>query len=314
MSKLKFVKMHGQGNDFVIIDSLNDDINLSNEVISSVCDRHFGIGADGLIFIRKSGAADFFMDYYNQDGTTAEMCGNGIRCMAGYLVMHDYCKKNDFTIDTRAGIKNISVFENNATGKKDLKNISIRVDMGKPVFEPDKIPVDIKNPDMKPEAAVYAGTGASAPVKNIPLKVYGWPLEVCGNLFKINCVSMGNPHCVIFLDDEVNLESVPLSQWGSAIENHPLFPAKTNVEFIKIIGGQVYMRVWERGVGETLACGTGACASAVCAISLGKTARNDVKVFLPGGMLSVSWEGQGSPVFLEGGVKIVFEGIYYINK
>ncbi|MBM3699932.1 MAG: diaminopimelate epimerase [Actinobacteria bacterium] len=314
MSSIKFVKMHGQGNDFVIIDALNDDIILSSEVISCICDRHFGIGADGLIFIRKSASADFFMDYYNQDGTTAEMCGNGIRCMAGYIITHNYSLKDNFTIDTRAGIKNISVFENNNTGKKDLKNISIKVDMGKPVFEPGKIPVNIENPDMNSTAAAKAGTGASEQVKNTPLKVYSWPLEACGNLFKINCVSMGNPHCVIFLDDNTELNSIPLKKWGSAIENHPLFPAKTNVEFIKITGGQVYMRVWERGVGETLACGTGACASAVCTISLGKTASNDVKVFLPGGMLSVLWDGNESPVFLEGCVKTVFEGIYYINQ
>ena len=311
MSKIKFVKMHGQGNDFVIIDALSQDLNLSNEAISNVCDRHFGIGADGLIFIRKSGSADFFMDYYNQDGTTAEMCGNGIRCMAGYIIMRGYSEKKDFTIDTRAGIKNISVFDNNTTKIKDLKNISIRVNMGKPIFEPDKIPVDIKKLDTNTETG---NMGALQAGKNIALKIYDLPLKVYEKLVKINCVSMGNPHCVIFLDDEESLETVPLAKWGSAVENHPLFPAKTNVEFIKIIGGQLHMRVWERGVGETLACGTGACASAVCAISLSKINSNDVKVFLPGGMLSILWEGQGHPVFLEGGVKKVFEGIYYINE
>ncbi len=311
MSELKFVKMHGQGNDFVIIDALNDDIVLSSEIISSICNRHFGIGADGLIFIRKSGTADFFMDYYNQDGTTAEMCGNGIRCVAGYIITHGYCKKNDFTIDTRAGIKNISVFENDTSGKKNLKNINIRVDMGKPVFEPDKIPVDTKilYADIK-----TGSSDSSLKDKNIALKIYDWPLKACENLFKINCVSMGNPHCVIILNEEVSLNSIPLSKWGRAIENHPFFPAKTNVEFVKISGQHLHMRVWERGVGETLACGTGACASAVCAIALNKTESNDVKVFLPGGMLSISWDRMESPVFLEGGVEIVFEGIYYINQ
>ncbi|MBN1299435.1 MAG: diaminopimelate epimerase [Actinobacteria bacterium] len=313
MKKIDFVKMNGQGNDFIIIDAVNNDAVLLGDVIAKMCDRHFGIGADGLILVKKSDKADFFMDYYNQDGSTAEMCGNGIRCMAGFIRKYNLLQKLEFSINTRAGIKNINL---SFIPGKDLADISeslvIKVSMGSPVFEPDEIPVNI-NADFNKNIPIDK-KGPDKVKKSIKgIIVHDYPLEVCGRIFKINCVSMGNPHCIIYLDPETDINSIPLEKWGSAIETHKIFPNKANVEFISINSGQIFMRVWERGVGETLACGTGACASAVCSMALGKINTGMVKVNLPGGALDISWDGNGSSVFLSGTVEFVFEGSYFLK-
>ena len=293
MNNISFSKLNGQGNDFIIIDALDKKFDLPAKLISSMCDRHFGIGADGLILVRESESADFFMDYYNQDGSPAERCGNGIRCMARFIIDNDLWSGKKLKIETRAGIKSIEIyFDKNTRVTGDIK-----VNMGKPVFEPAKIPVNIKNSSWIDDRFIM-----------------GYPLIVDDKEFLINCVSMGNPHCVIFLDDRTDINRFPVDTLGPVIEKHPIFPNKTNVEFIKIENkNEILMRVWERGVGETLACGTGACASAVCAIKLEKAGKPEIMVRLTGGNLNIYWEGNDSDVFLEGTVEHVFNGEYILK-
>ena len=292
MNIINFSKLHGQGNDFIIIDAISREISLAKEEILKMCDRHFGIGADGLILARKLKDDCFFMDYYNSDGTVAEMCGNGIRCMARFLLDKKLASAgNTLKIDTRAGLKFVEFSDGG------LKEGLIKVNMGKAIFEPDRIPVNIDKKFLID--GFFAG---------------GHLLKTEAGEVIINCVSMGNPHCVIFLDDRDDLERIPLDVWGPLLENNEVFPNKTNVEFIKIKSDhEILMRVWERGVGETMACGTGACASAVCAIALKKIKTSRVGVILPGGNLTIYWESPDSPVFLEGETGYVFEGQYLIE-
>jgi diaminopimelate epimerase len=307
MDTINFSKLHGQGNDFIIIDAIYREIHLEKAEIFKMCDRHFGIGADGIILVRKLKNGCFFMDYYNADGTVAEMCGNGIRCMARFLIDKKLADGGKtLKIDTRAGLKSVEFSDSGpSTGKKALEgpvskgehSVFVKVNMGNAIFEPQKIPVSIDKKSLID--GFFAGK---------------YLLKTQDGEFIINCVSMGNPHCVIFLEDNTDLAKIPLSKWGPAIENNSIFPNKTNVEFIKVIGsGKIQMRVWERGVGETMACGTGACASAVCAIVTGKINTSSVDVILPGGSQTIYWDGQpGSPVFLEGQTGYVFEGQYYM--
>ncbi len=280
MKKINFSKLNGQGNDFILIDGIKDDIKLDQRKVSSLCDRHFGIGADGLIVVLGSQEADFKMAYYNADGSVAEMCGNGIRCMARFLHDKSICLKEKMDIETLAGIKKVYL----RTGEDGVQRI--KVNMGKPDFVPSSIPVNIKGLD----------------------EVFNYRLEAEGKVFMVNLVSMGNPHCVILAEDE--LDCVDLKKWGFLLENHHLFPQKANIEFIRISGSDlIEMRVWERGVGETLACGTGACASAVAAIKLGKVDGRKVRVKVPGGTLDILWDNAGW-VYLEGTVSYVFDGEY----
>ncbi len=280
---VSFSKLHGQGNDFIVIDDTCNQNHISQKEIAHMCHRRLGIGADGLIMVRKSESADFQMLYYNADGSVAEMCGNGIRCMARFLYEKGIFVHKTIAIETLAGIKKITM--RTAGGKVQ----TIKVNMGKPAFEPSMIPADIKGLDA----------------------VFGYKLTLGKDTYSIHLVSMGNPHCVIFHHtalDEINLETL-----GPALEQHPLFPQKTNVEFVRVVSKDlIEMRVWERGVGETLSCGTGACACAVAAIKLGKIPQNTVKVRVPGGMVDVLWDDQGW-VYLEGPVQFVFDG-QYCNK
>jgi diaminopimelate epimerase len=286
MNTIEFSKFNGQGNDFVIIDCLKNNCNISRELISEMCDRNFGIGADGLIIIKKSKIADFKMDYYNQDGSIAEMCGNGIRCMARFIYDKDISKKDKLTIETLAGIKKISI--------SPLLAHEITVDMGVPEFNPDKIPVKIDKKNLVSDGIV----------KNYSLKVNS-------KKFLINCVSMGNPHCVIFFENDIDMAKIPIEKWGPEIELNPMFPNKTNVEFVKIKNEtELLMRVWERGVGETLACGTGACAAGVFSLLLEKIKSSRIVANLPGGKLNIYWKGIGNSVNLEGNVNHVFDGRY----
>jgi diaminopimelate epimerase len=291
MNIINFSKLHGQGNDFIIIDAISREISLAKEEILKMCDRHFGIGADGLILARKLKDGCFFMDYYNSDGTVAEMCGNGIRCMARFLLDKKLAEGKAIKIDTRAGLKFVEFSD------CGLKEGLIKVNMGKAIFEPDKIPVNID------EKFLIDGFFAGQ-----------YLLKTEYGEFIINCVSMGNPHCVIFIGDSADLEKIPLHKWGPLIENNEIFPNKTNVEFIKVKSdNEVLMRVWERGVGETMACGTGACASAVCAILSKKIKTTRASVILPGGKLTIYWEGPDYPVFLEGETGYIFEGRYFLD-
>lgn len=276
---IQFHKMHGTKNDFVVFHDLEKKIQLSPEQVTKLCDRREGVGADGVIVVRESNVADFFMDYINSDGTIAEMCGNGIRCVAKYVFDNSLSTKKSLKVETRAGVKPLDLIIDKS-GKVDR----VKVDMGAPIFDPQLIPADIKD-------------------RNAPILDY--PVEVAHHKFYCNLVSMGNPHCVIFAED--NLDYLTRT-YGPMLETHPVFPAKTNVEFCKVLGpNKLLMRVWERGSGETFSCGTGACASAVASTLKGFT-KGETTVELLGGPLSVSWKGNTNSVIMTGKSEIVYVG------
>lgn len=278
MQTLKFTKMQGLGNDFIIIKEkeLPESCNRNNLAIK-LCDRRLGIGADGLIILQgKAIDTDFEWDFYNSDGTIAEMCGNGMRCFAKYLVENNITEKKEFSVKTLAGTI-IPKVNNDGT---------ITVNMGNPIFTPEKVPVQSEN----------------TPVLNEKL-------EVQNKEFSFNAISMGNPHCIIF---ESGAPKEFALQYGYDIEHHPLFPKKTNVEFVKVLSqNEITIDVWERGCGITQACGTGACAS-VTACILNNLTSNKVKANLPGGALTIEWQGSkdnlAQPVFMTGNAEFVFYG------
>lgn len=276
---IDFHKMHGTKNDFVVFHDLEQKIRLSPEQVIKLCDRREGVGADGVIAVRNSDVADFFMDYINSDGTIAEMCGNGIRCLAKYVYDNKLTSKKSLKVETRAGVKTLDLIVDK-NGKVDR----VKVDMGAPIFDPQLIPADIKD-------------------RNVP--ILDFPVEVAHHKFYCNLVSMGNPHCVIFAED--NLDYLTRT-YGPMLETHPVFPAKTNVEFCKVLGpNRLLMRVWERGSGETFSCGTGACATAVASALKGFT-KGETTVELLGGPLSVSWKGNNNSVIMTGKSEIVYVG------
>lgn len=278
MKNIKITKMQGLGNDFVVIDYdeyLKCGLEMA-ELAKKICDRNFGIGADGMIIPNlKENTADIGWFFYNSDGTTAQMCGNGMRCFAKYVYDKGYVNKTKFSVNTLAGIIQPEILENGL----------VKVDMGAPILENSKIP--------------FVGQSRK--------------LQIEDKIFEINPVSMGNPHCVIFTDEN------PLElakKYGPLIEIHPDFPEKTNVEFVKIISPtEIEMRVWERGCGITLACGTGACASVVSGI-LNNLTQNKVKVNLLGGALSIEWQGNKDNskehVFMTGSADYVFDANFYL--
>lgn len=267
--KLNFTKMHGLGNDFIIIDDREGRLTALPELSKRLCNRRFGIGADQLILVRDSDIADFRMLIYNPDGSEAEMCGNGVRCFARYLLRIGITNKEDLKIETKAGIIKTKV-------REDL----VEVDMGEPRFEPEDIPV------------------------RLDARVISHPLRVLDEEFSITCVSMGNPHTVIFLRD---ISAFPVDRFGPVIENHTLFPQRTNVEFARVVSErEIEMRVWERGAGETMACGTGACATLVAAVLNGLTHRR-ATVHLRGGDLDILW-GEDNHIYMTGPAEEVFVG------
>ncbi|MEM2806410.1 MAG: diaminopimelate epimerase [Candidatus Bathyarchaeia archaeon] len=272
---LKFWKMHGLGNDYIIIDNTDEKLQGHNigELARTLCQRRFSVGADGLILACKSNVADVKMRIFNPDGSEAEMCGNGIRCLAKYCYENSIIKKEAMTIETLAGIKQVWL-RLKANGEVE----TVKVDIGEPSFERKMIPM--------------VGMG----------KCINEKLEVEGTIYNVTCLSIGNPHCTIFVDD---VASVPLEKIGPKIENHKMFPRRVNVEFIQVLSSnEIKVRVWERGVGETLACGTGACASVVSGYVLGKTDKK-VKVHLLGGNLEVFYDGR---IYMEGPATKVFVG------
>ena len=278
--KIAFSKMHGLGNDFVVIDDIAEELDFTPEAVQWFCDRSFGIGGDGLILIRPAttGEADFFMAYYNADGTTAEMCGNGIRCFTKYVVDHGLLPSDadSLSVETLGGIKPIT-FTRDAARKMH----SATVDMGEPVLTPAEIPTTIDGD-----------------------QALDYPIETPYGTFDITAVSMGNPHAILWVDD---LKTAPVDTVGPAIETHPVFPNRTNVEFAQAMGGDlIRLRVWERGVGETLACGTGACATLVAA-TLGCLAGREAVIALLGGDLLIRWDEDGH-VYMTGPATEVFEG------
>ena len=278
--KIDFVKMQGLGNDFILIDCLSkplSDSSFLSNLAKKLCNRNFGIGADGLMLILPSSKADLRMRIFNYDGSEAQMCGNGIRCFAKYAYENKLVSKNRFTVETLAGIIIPELIMVN-------KKVSgIKVDTGIPKLRRREIPM----------------IGEDSPtVIDETLKVN--PEQT----FKITCVSMGNPHCITFVND---VQSIPADEIGPKIENHPLFPEKTNVEFIQVLNKQeINFRVWERGVGETLACGTGACAALVAAVLNKKTDR-EATIHLPGGDLDIQWADDGH-VYMTGPAELVFRG------
>lgn len=285
--KIDFIKMHGLGNDFILIDCLHKslgDSSFLSYLTRKLCDRNFGIGADGVILILPSSKADLRMRIFNSDGTEAQMCGNGIRCFAKYAYENKLISKNKFTVETLAGIITPELIFQDL---KDKKVLRIKVNMGTPKLRRREIPM----------------TGEDTPiVVKETLKIN--PEQT----FKITCVSMGNPHCIIFVND---IQSIPVEEIGPKIENHPLFPEKTNVEFIQILNKQeINFRVWERGVGETLACGTGACAALVAAVLNKKTDRQAL-VHLAGGDLNIQWS-DNEHIYMTGPAELVFRGEIYL--
>lgn len=273
---IKFTKMQGLGNDYVYIDAINQNIENESSLAQFISNRNFGIGSDGLILICKSEIADFKMRMFNSDGSEAEMCGNGIRCVGKFVYDKGFTSKTEVTIETLAGIKKLKLFV------KEGKVEKVRVDMGEPILEPTEIPVISKE----------------IPVKNLYIKVKE-------KEFTFTCVSMGNPHAITIVDD---VENFDVETYGKEVEKNELFPNKTNVEFIEIINKNcVKMRVWERGAGETLACGTGACAVVVATI-LNELTENKVKVKLLGGDLEIEWNEDNNHIYMTGPAVTVFEG------
>lgn len=275
--KINFTKMEGIGNDYVYIDATKNDIRLSPEQIQKLSDRNFGIGSDGVIFIRNSKTGEFQMDMYNSDGSSSEMCGNGVRCVGKFVFDHGLTKNQKPTIETGKGVLTLDL-KTGTTGKVEM----VTVDMGEPILKPSLVPI------------VWPGDEA----------VINQVIEVQGKQYHFTAVSMGNPHCVIYVDDA---DAFPVREIGPLIENHPLFPKRVNVEFVSVRGkDHLYQRTWERGAGETLACGTGACAVTVASILNGKTGRS-VQIDLRGGTLNIEWKENGS-VMMTGPAKEVFSG------
>lgn len=267
---IRFTKMHGLGNDFIVVNVMDNDIGNPREFALQYCDRRFGIGADQLLLVDSSDEADFTMRILNADGSEVEMCGNGIRCIAKFIADNRLSRKTTLAIETMAGIM-----------YPTIKGDKVRVNMGRPILEPARIPMVCDQ-----ERAVRV------------------PITVNDDTFTVTAVSMGNPHCVIFVD---NVEFCDLETIGPRIERSPLFPKRTNVEFVHVISpSHLKVRVWERGSGLTLACGTGACASVVAACLHTQTERT-ATVTLPGGDLLIEW-ADTDEVFMTGPAHTVFEG------
>lgn len=272
--RIPFTKMQGLGNDFVLIDNRNGRIRNFKKLSEKLCQRRFGIGADQLILLCKSRKAHFRMRIFNADGSEVEMCGNGIRCLAQYIWDKRLKRSASLLIETPAGII-----------RPEKSGALIKVDMGEPMFYPESIPVNLP-------------VGTPSPIKKYPIRAQG-------KTYRISCVSLGNPHAVIVTRDT---DTAPVMTIGPVIENHRLFPRRTNVEFIQVLNRRnIRMRVWERGSGETMACGTGASAAAVVSSILGLTERR-VTVHLQGGRLLINWASKNNHVFMTGPGEKVFEG------
>ena len=278
---MKFTKMHGCGNDYIYINGFTEKITQEEkpELVRRISDRHFGVGGDGAIFINPAADADFEMEMYNADGSRAEMCGNGIRCVAKYVYDIGLTDKTDISVISSGHIKYLQLF------LKEGKVDTVRVNMGAPELLPERIPVTTEQSE---QTAIIDA-----------------PICVQGREYKMTCVSMGNPHAVIFMEDVDGLE---LEKLGPCFEHHERFPKRINTEFVKILDRQtVQMRVWERGTGETLACGTGCCATVAACILNGLT-DHTVTVKLLGGEIEVTWDREENLIYMTGPAATVFEG------
>jgi diaminopimelate epimerase len=272
-----FVKAQALGNDFIIVDGLEKKVDLKKDDIVKACDRRYGIGADGILVLEKSAKADLKMRIFNADGSEAQMCGNGVRCLAVYADRYGLCNRSTLRFETIAGDINVRLIKNESGGVEE-----VQVDMGIPVLERAKIPMKGPKGEVTDE-----------------------PLTVGQKKLLVTCISMGNPHCVVFVN---NVEAAPVDRLGPMIENLPVFPERTNVEFVEVTGRDfLKMRVWERGAGETSACGTGAAASLVAAARCGLADRK-ATVSLNGGSLMIEWKNNGH-VHMTGPAELVFEGL-----
>lgn len=289
--RIDFTKMHGCGNDYIYINCFERDIDQPESLAIALSDRHFGIGGDGIVLILRSDVADAKMRMFNIDGSEGKMCGNAIRCVAKYLYDNGMVKKNEIKIETLSGVKTLTLNTQNGLVS------SVRVDMGKAELEPSKIPVAIPIENLEKE---QNGQG------NL---VVNFPLSIEEKIFRITCVSMGNPHAVVFCED---VDTLKLNELGPLFENNGIFPERVNTEFVKVIDkNTLKMRVWERGSGETLACGTGACAAAVAAVLNGYCNKGeDIHVLLSGGELIINYTDKA--VLMTGGCTRVFEGVVEI--
>lgn len=273
---MRFTKMHGLGNDYVYVNCFKEKVEHPSEVARFVSDRHFGIGSDGLIMINPSKVADFEMEMYNADGSRGEMCGNGIRCVAKYVYDYGLTDKTSISVETLGGVKYLDLTI------KDGKVALVKVDMGKPEFKLEQIPI-VSDEE----------------------RVVNEPIIVGGMEYRMTGVSMGNPHVVVYVKD---LEGVKIEDVGPKFENHERFPKRVNTEFAKVLDRKtIEMRVWERGSGETLACGTGACAVAVASILNGMT-EDQVTVKLLGGDLLIEWDQEADRVYMTGPATVVYDG------
>ena len=274
---MKFTKMQGIGNDYVYVNCLQETIENPSELAKKISDRHYGVGSDGLIMINPSDKADFEMEMYNADGSRGEMCGNGIRCVAKYVYDYGLTDKTSISVETLAGIKYLDLTV------EDGKVVLVKVDMGKPMLRPEEVPVVSEKEEVIDE-----------------------PITVDGQEYRMTCVSMGNPHAVVFIDQDV--KEFPLETVGVKFENHERFPKRVNTEFVNVLDRHTaQMRVWERGSGETLACGTGACAVAV-ACALNGLTEDEVTVKLLGGDLQIKWDREKNTVYMTGPAEGVFDG------
>ena len=280
--KIEFTKMEGCGNDYIYVEELHQHFDNHEEIAKKLSDRHFGIGGDGVIFIQSSQIADARMSMYNEDGSIGKMCGNGIRCVAKYLYDNNIVRSHTMTIETLSGVKKINlVFVGDEV-------VGASVDMGEAILDPKSIP------------ALLEGR-----------QIVDRPVAFNDKLLNITCVSMGNPHCIIFVD---NVKDIELNLLGPMIENSSIFPERTNVEFVHVVDEEhLQMRVWERGAGETLACGTGACASVVAAVENGFCKKNrTISVSVKGGDLSIKYID--NHVLMQGPARKVFTGIVQTNE
>ncbi len=280
MAKIKFTKMHGTGNDYVYINCFNQSVYNPSELAVKMSPRRFSVGADGVILICPSDVADAKMRMFNLDGSEGKMCGNGIRCVGKYIYDNGIAKKSTVTVETLSGIKTLKIEAADGIAK------TLTVDMGEPEFKPENIPVK--------------GIDGN--------EIVNMPIDVNGTTYNITAVSMGNPHAVVFCD---NVSGLELEKIGPCFENHPIFPEKVNTEFIKVLNEtELEMRVWERGSGETLACGTGTCAAVVAAVKNGYCKQDtEITVHLLGGELYITFKNDGH-VFMRGEAQTVFDGEY----
>ncbi len=273
---MKFTKMHGCGNDYVYVNGFTEKVADKPKAVVALSDRHFGIGSDGVIFINPSQQADFEMEMYNADGTRAEMCGNGIRCVGKYVYDHGMTDKTSITVESFGKVKYLDLTVENG------KVIKVKVNMGKPEL-----------------------TAKDVPVVSVHEQVIDEEIIVKGKSYRMTCVSMGNPHAVVFMDD---VEHLAIEEIGPYFENHERFPNRTNTEFVQVIdNSHVKMRVWERGTGETLACGTGCCATAVACV-LNRLTGAHVTVQVLGGEIEIYWDQKENLVYMTGPAVTVFEG------